>query len=67
MTPEEKLEICKKCPICDLENFRCNSKLLLNPETNDVSTTPKAGYIRGCGCDIKRKVMGKKHCPAGKW
>ena len=39
----ERERICRKCPICDLDNWVCNAKLYLNPETNDVSITPKEG------------------------
>lgn len=48
--------------------MECSSKLWLNPETNDVSTKPKNGYIQGCGCRINAKirVSGEK-CPVNKW
>lgn len=65
---EEREKICKKCPICDLDNWVCNAKLYLNPDTNDVSISPKDGYIKGCGCVLKYKIPnGNKHCPAKKW
>ena len=63
---DERLEICKKCPIYN--NGRCNSNLWLNPNTNEVSTYAKIGYIRGCNCLISVKVRNKfNHCIAGKW
>lgn len=65
---QERTEICKKCPICDLDNWMCNAKLYLNPETNDISLSPKKNYIKGCGCAIELKVQNpNRHCPAGKW
>lgn len=65
---EERTEICRKCPICDLDKWVCNAKLYLNPKTNDVSTIQKKDYIKGCGCILKFKIPNsKKHCPAGKW
>ena len=65
---EEREKICKKCPICDLDNWICNAKLYLNPETNDVSVIQKKGYIKGCGCILKFKIPNSnKHCPAKKW
>lgn len=71
MIPEyitKRTKICRACAICDTKNELCNSKLYLNPDTNDVSTTPKKGYIKGCGCHLKPKIENlKKHCPAGKW
>ena len=65
---EERTNLCKKCPICDLDNWVCNAKLYLNPDTNDVSDEPKEGYIKGCGCLLNRKIPNSsKHCPVGKW
>ena len=64
---EERIEICRKCPIYAM-NQTCNSKLYLNPETNDGSTVPKSGYIRGCGCYIPVKSRNRNnHCTVGKW
>jgi hypothetical protein len=64
---EERLAICKKCPIFTIDG-RCNSKLWLNPDTNEVSTYAKIGYIRGCNCIIKVKARNPyNHCIAGKW
>jgi len=46
----------------------CNASLYLNPKTNDVSVSPKEGYIKGCGCHLKWKIANiKSKCPAGKW
>ena len=60
--------ICRKCPIFNPNNVTCNPNLWINPDTDDVSTYPKAGYIRGCGCKLKFKWANKSnHCIAGKW
>lgn len=71
MIPEyitKRTIICRKCPICDNERELCNAHLYLNPKTNDVSTEPKEGYIKGCGCHLKWKIANKKSkCPAEKW
>lgn len=71
MKPEyvtERTKICRACSICDVEREVCNAKLYVHPDTNDVSTTPKEGYIKGCGCHLKFKIENiNKHCPAGKW
>lgn len=65
---EERYNICRACPICDQENGICNSNLYLNPETNDVSISPRKGYIKGCGCIISLKIQKEKSkCPANKW
>ena len=64
----ERLEICNSCPIYAPSSGRCNSKLWINPDTDDVSTSPKAGYIRGCNCFIQVKAKNMNaHCVAGKW
>ena len=63
---EERLEICSKCPIYN--NGRCNSNLWLNPNTNEVSTYAKIGFVRGCNCLISIKAKNMiNHCVAGKW
>lgn len=62
------MNICKMCGIYDSENKLCNGSLYLNPITNDVTTKPKSGYTKGCGCYIPRKVLNyNAKCPAGKW
>ena len=62
----DRLEICKKCPI--YTNKRCNSSLWINPSTDEVSTYAKSGFIRGCGCFVEvRARNSSNHCVAGKW
>lgn len=61
-------EICRQCPICNKELWVCSANLYLNPKTNEVSTNPKEGFIKGCGCYLKNKIANlNKHCPAKKW
>lgn len=65
---EERLKICKNCGIYSSSNTTCNSSLYVNPENNDVSSTAKPGYIKGCGCFIPNKIKREtNHCPANKW
>lgn len=65
---EERWEICRHCPICNQEKGLCSAELYLNPQTNDISTSPKEGYIKGCGCIISLKIQKEKSkCPANKW
>lgn len=65
---DEKIKICEECPIYSPARAICNPKLYLNPDNNDVRTTPKNGYIKGCGCAIKIKARNPhNHCIAGKW
>lgn len=65
---EERIAICKVCAIYNAAQEKCSNILYLNPENNDVSLTPKDGYIKGCGCYIPTKVKREtNHCPAHKW
>lgn len=64
----EREKICSLCPIFSVLDKRCNPKLWFNPETNDVSLSPKEGYVKGCGCYLKYKWVNKNaHCIANKW
>ena len=68
LNTEERLAICKKCPIFKPNNGRCNSNLWINPNTDEVSTYAKIGYVRGCNCIISVKARNtNNHCIAGKW
>ena len=65
---DERKKICFMCPIYDATKQRCNPKLWLNPDTNEVSTYSKAGFIRGCSCHVLIKMRNlNAHCVAGKW
>lgn len=64
----DRMRICNECPIYSPSNGRCNSRLWINPETDEVSTKPKAGFIRGCNCVVRVKMKNlNAHCVAGKW
>jgi hypothetical protein len=61
-----RLEICLHCPIYN--EGQCSDKLRLNPKTNEITTKNKFGFIKGCGCKVKIKVLlPDEHCPCGKW
>ncbi len=65
---EERKRICNECPIYNPGRGICNPKLWVNPDTNEVSITPKSGFIRGCGCIVSVKMKNMmNHCVAGKW
>ena len=65
---DERRAICEKCPIYSPARAICNPSLWLNPDTDEVSTSPKAGYIRGCNCHVLIKMRNlHNHCIAGKW
>lgn len=67
---ESRMNICKECPLLMNGKFgpQCNNSLWLDTETNNTSTVPKDGYIRGCGCRLNAKTrIPDAHCPANKW
>lgn len=66
---EERLKVCYSCPLYSTKfGGLCNSRLWLNPNTGDVSTTKQEGYKRGCGCKLSYKVKNVDNkCPVGKW
>jgi len=65
---ESRMKICRKCPIFkNILGGICNSKLWLNPETNEVSGKPKDGFVRGCNCRMVAKTrVPTAVCVAGK-
>lgn len=66
---KNRLEICYACPLYTSKlGGICNNRLWLNPNTGDVSTTAKKGYVRGCSCRLQSKTrLPNAMCPAGKW
>lgn len=66
---KERMRICQKCPIFSTKyGGLCNSKLYIDPITNDVSIEPKDGYVKGCGCRLlaKTSLLDAK-CIIDKW
>lgn len=46
MTPEERLAICEKCPLClkdPIYGPKCDAGKYMNPTTGEVSRIPHAG------------------------
>ncbi len=66
---QERLQICYSCALYSPRlGGVCNNKLWLNPNTGDVSTTKKEGYINGCSCRLNSKTrLVNAKCPVGKW
>lgn len=66
---KNRLKICYSCPLYSNKlGGICNSKLWLNVNTGDVSTTAKPGYVRGCSCRLNAKTrLANATCPASKW
>lgn len=66
---KNRLNICYRCPLYSTKfGGICNSKLWLNVNTGDVSTTEKPGYKTGCGCKLSAKTrVSNAKCPVEKW
>lgn len=66
---EERLSICKECPIYSPKfGGVCNNSLWINPENENVSVFEKDGYVRGCGCRLKAKTaLPDAKCIINKW
>lgn len=66
---DNRLKVCYACPIYSKRRGGiCDGDLWFNPNTGDVSTKQRYGYINGCGCLIKSKVkLVTAQCPASKW
>lgn len=68
---KKRITICKKCKLLTQTKIFgevCNSKIYLNPNTDEISSEPKLGFKRGCGCVIGSKTrVRESHCPLGKW
>lgn len=69
-TITKRATICKDCPLYKraIGGAICNGKLWLNPITNETSTLPLDGFLKGCGCVLKSKWASESnHCPLHKW
>lgn len=68
---EQRMEICRGCKLLKIDNILgevCNSRLYLNPDTDEVSKTKMDGFYRGCGCILGSKTRRPgARCPAKKW
>lgn len=70
MTPEERLNICKKCPLWTETEYGpiCNSNLYISKDGKKTSHFPKLGYVQGCNCKLNYKVLNPlNHCVINLW
>lgn len=71
MTPEEKLKICMSCGLMRQDPIygpKCDNNKYMNPTTGEISRIPHAGWVRGCGCNLKYRTKSPTaHCINGKW
>ena len=63
---EERLAICKQCPLWKVDDFYgpvCNSAKYIAPDGKESSYFKKAGYVKGCGCRLQHKASNPmNHC-----
>lgn len=67
---EARMKICKQCPLFKktIVGPICNSRLWLDLETGEISTTKKDRYKNGCGCRLEAKTtLLSAVCPINKW
>jgi hypothetical protein len=67
---EKRLAICEACPLGIQTSLGliCNNNLWINPETEEISTYSRSGYVRGCGCRLAAKTtLEDNHCIINKW
>lgn len=66
---KSRMQICRKCPIFSKKmGGICDSKLWINPNTDEISVSKQPGYIRGCGCRLNSKTrLPNAVCIADKW
>lgn len=68
---KQRIQICRSCKLHTVDKIFgevCNSRLYINPNTDEISKTVKPGFIHGCGCVLKSKCrVETAHCPIGRW
>lgn len=70
MTAEERVTICKNCPLGRSTEFglKCDDRKYISPDGTQASFFKKEGWIRGCGCMCVVKARNpNNHCIAKKW
>lgn len=71
MTAEERMNICKSCPLYKVDEERgpvCNGDKYISPDGNKSSYIYIPGYKKGCNCMLKIKTKSiSSHCICGKW
>lgn len=68
---KERITICRDCKLIKEDTIFgevCNAALYVNPDTDEVSKTPKPGFLNGCGCILKSKCrVAEAKCPLNRW
>ena len=67
---EERIAICEECPLYKLDKIRgpvCDSNKFISPDGTKWSWFRKDGYVRGCGCGLRKAKNPANKCIVGKW
>ena len=68
---QKRVDICRQCKLHKIDSIfgeTCNSKLYLNPLTDETSISPKSGFFNGCGCVLASKCrVPQAKCPLSRW
>ena len=70
MTTEERLEICRNCPIMRMTEYgmKCDDRKWISPDGEEGSFFKKDGWKHGCGCLLGAKTKNpNNHCVVRKW
>ncbi len=63
---EARRQICINCPL--KSGNTCNKSKWINPETLEVASVRREGFVNGCGCRLSAKQKSPtSECPAGFW
>lgn len=66
----ERMAICEKCPLYKVDSIRgpiCDNNKYISPDGTQWSRFKKDGYVKGCGCGLRKAKNPKNHCIIGLW
>ena len=67
---DERKSICEKCPLYKIDKLPgpiCDSNKYISPDGTKWSWFRKDGYVRGCGCGLRKAKNPANKCIVGKW
>ena len=67
---DERKSICEKCPLYKIDKLHgpiCDSNKYISPDGTKWSWFRKDGYVRGCGCGLRKAKNPVNKCIVGKW
>ena len=65
---QERMKICKECPLYNVSKDKCDGSRGINTKTGEIVKYPGKDVVMGCGCYLNKKtrVMSAK-CVLNKW